>query len=79
MRMLEAQGYSCTRAAASLGVWDVIAIGPHDIRAIQVKSGGARCSRIEREQMALFRCPENVRREIWRWPDRARLPLVEVL
>jgi hypothetical protein len=28
--LLEAAGYRCTRAAASLGVWDVVAIGSQD-------------------------------------------------
>ena len=39
IRILEAAGYTCTKAGGSLGVFDVIAIGPRDIRAIQVKAG----------------------------------------
>ncbi len=38
MALLEAAGYLCTRAAASLGAWDVIGIGPTDIVLLQVKS-----------------------------------------
>jgi len=38
MRLLEAAGYSVTRAAASLGDWDIIAIGPVDVILVQVKS-----------------------------------------
>ena len=43
MQVLERAGYVCTRAGASLGVVDVIAVGPHDVRLIQVKSGGEYC------------------------------------
>ena len=38
--ILENAGYHCTKAGASLGLFDVIAIGPHDVRCIQVKAGG---------------------------------------
>ena len=38
IRLLEAAGYVCTRAAASLGVWDIIGVGSQDIILLQVKS-----------------------------------------
>ena len=38
IRLLEAAGYACTRAAASLGVWDIIGVGSQDIILLQVKS-----------------------------------------
>lgn len=38
MAILEAAGYSVTRAAASLGAWDLVAIGSTDIVLCQVKS-----------------------------------------
>ncbi len=77
---LEAAGYCCTRAAGSLGVWDVIAIGAHDIRLVQVKAGD-RCqvSPAEKEQMQLFVAPPNASREIWRYFDRAKAPSIERL
>ena len=31
MALLEAAGYRCTRAAASLGAWDIIGIGSVDL------------------------------------------------
>jgi hypothetical protein len=34
----EAAGYACTRAAVSLGVWDIISIGSTDFVAVQVKT-----------------------------------------
>jgi hypothetical protein len=36
--LLEATGYRCTRAAASLGVWDLIGIGSTDVVLVQVKT-----------------------------------------
>ena len=78
MKVLEAQGYTCTRAAASLGDWDVVAIGPHDIKLIQVKAN-RRPGSVEMEKLLLFRCPRGCSKEIWVWKDRARFPNVEVL
>jgi Holliday junction resolvase len=79
IKLLEAAGYLCTRAGASLGVFDVLALGPHDVKAIQVKSGTRYCSAIEREQLHLVQVPSNVSKEIWRFPDRCRTPLIERL
>ena len=79
MRILEAAGYIVTRAGASLGVFDLVAIGAADIRCIQVKSGGQYLSAIEREQITGLAVPANVSRECWRFPDRCRAPLIERL
>jgi len=81
IRVLEAAGYCCTRAAGSLGAWDVIAIGPGDVRLVQVKSGKAPyCSPAEREGLELFQVPPTgVRKELWRWRDWARAPEIEVV
>ena len=79
VRLLEATGYVCTKAGGSFGIFDVIAIGPQDIRVLQVKAGTARCSPLEREQIRGLVVPANVSREIWRFPDRCREPLIERL
>jgi len=79
MRILEAAGYVCTRAGASLGLFDVIAVGPADVRLVQVKAGSKYLSAIEREQIVGLAVPANVSRECWRFPDRARAPLIERL
>jgi Holliday junction resolvase len=79
MRLLEAAGYSCTRAGASLGLFDVIAIGAVDVRCIQVKAGGQYASRLEREQLQQAVVPAFCTREIWRFPDRCKTPLIERL
>lgn len=79
IRILEAAGYVCTKAGGSLGLFDVIAIGPHDVRCVQVKSGGAYLSAVEREQIQGMVAPANVTRESWRFPDRCRTPVIERL
>ena len=79
MRILEAAGYLCTKAAASLGLFDVIAIGPNDVRLIQVKAGTKYLSGVEREAIKSLQVPSNVTREAWRFPDRCRAPLIERL
>lgn len=75
MALLEASGYSCTRAAASLGIFDVIGIGQTDVILLQVKTRDWP-SAAELEQIKLFRCPPNTKKLIHRWRDRARLPSV---
>jgi len=79
MRVLEAAGYVVTRAGASLGLVDVIAVGPHDVRLIQVKCGGEYLRALEREQLVLLRVPLGCSKECWRWPPRATAPVIEVL
>ena len=36
IKFLEADGYVCTKAGGSLGVFDVIALGPNAVRCLQV-------------------------------------------
>jgi hypothetical protein len=73
MMLLEAAGYRCTRAAASLGAWDVIGIGSAGIVLIQVKTrdwpGAA-----EMELLREFPAPPNARKLIHRWRDGQRMP-----
>jgi Holliday junction resolvase len=74
--LLEAAGYACTRAAASLGVWDIIGIGPTDVVLCQVKTRdwpGA----VEMETLREFRVPPGCKRLVHRWRDRMRLPDVK--
>lgn len=79
MRIREAAGYVCTRASPSLGLFDVVAVGPNDVRLVQVKAGGKYLSAVEREQIVALAVPANVSRECWRFPDRARAPVIERL
>jgi hypothetical protein len=73
MALLEAAGYQRTRAAASLGAWDLIGIGSMDVVLVQVKTcdwPGA----VEMETLKLFPAPANCRKLINRSRDRQRLP-----
>lgn len=79
IRILEAAGYVCTKAGGSLGAFDVIALGPKDVRAIQVKCGGARLSPLEREAIQEMELAPFVSREYWRFPDYCRQPTIEIL
>lgn len=76
--LLEAAGYRCTRAAASLGAWDIIGIGSADVLLVQVKSrdwpGAA-----ELETLKDFPCPSTCRKLVHRWRDRQRMPDVREL
>jgi len=79
IRILEAAGYICTKAGGSLGMFDVVALGPVDVKAIQVKAGTARLSPLEREQICDLTLPPNVSCEYWKFADYCRQPLIEVL
>lgn len=82
MRILEAAGYLCSRAAASLGLFDVIAVGPRDVRLVQVKCGDPRTCylpAVEREEITALVVAPNVSKECWRFHDGKREPLIEVL
>jgi hypothetical protein len=60
-------------------VFDVIAIGPRDVRCIQVKVNEY-LSALEREQMLGPRLPPNVTRQYRRFVDgQPRTPRIEVL
>jgi Holliday junction resolvase len=78
MRLLEASGYSVTRAAASLGAWDLVGISATDFVVVQVKSNRPP-SPAERETLTLFACPPNCRRILHIWYDRERMPRVIIL
>lgn len=78
MALLEAAGYQCTKSGASLGCWDIIAIGSNDFVLLQVKTrdwpGSA-----EMETLKNFVAPHNAKKLVHRWRDRQRLPDVREL
>ncbi|MFY9531248.1 MAG: hypothetical protein WBC04_17740 [Candidatus Acidiferrales bacterium] len=76
MAILEAAGYACTRAAASLGIFDVIGIGATDIVLAQLTTRDWPGS-VEMEQLRMFHCPPVCKKLIHRWRDRVRLPDVK--
>jgi Holliday junction resolvase len=78
IELLETAGYSYTRAAASLGIFDVIGVGPRDIVLVQVKSNEWPRS-VGMEAIRNFPAPANCRKLIHRWRDRQRLPDVRIV
>jgi hypothetical protein len=73
IRLLEAAGYASTRAAASLGAWDIIGIGSTDIVLCQVKTRDWPGT-VEMETLKAFPAPANCRRLLHRWRDQQRSP-----
>ena len=73
MAILEASAYRCTRAAASLGVFDIVGVGSTDVVLVQVKTRDWPGS-VESEAIKLFLAPANCRKLIHRWRARQRLP-----
>jgi hypothetical protein len=66
MNLLEADGYHTTRAAGSLGTWDVIGIGDEDVILLQVKTN--RWPRaVEMQMLRQFPTPPNVRKLVHCW------------
>ena len=73
IKLLEAAGYNCTRAAASLGVFDVIAIGAKDVILLQVKTRDWPGS-VEMEAIKSFAAPKFARKLVHRWRDGHATP-----
>ena len=78
MALLEAAGYSVTRAAASLGEWDVIGIGSTDVVLVQVKTRDWP-GLTEMESLRAFPAPPTCRKLVHRWRDYQRAPDVREL
>lgn len=76
--LLEASGYACTRAAASLSVFDIVGIGATDVVLCQVKSRDWPGT-VEMEAIRNFPCPPFCRKVIHRFRDGQRLPDVKVV
>ena len=79
-KQLEAEGYSVTRAAGSMGAWDLVAImhqyGEGElVRLVQVKSNLRPCPK-ERMKLGhdIAQYDTAVRGEVWVYRDRVALP-----
>jgi hypothetical protein len=80
IKMLEATGYLCIRAAGSLGPIDLAAFNEFGIRLIQIKANDwPRPEEREGLRMAAMGLPSNARIECWRWNDGAREPIIKRL
>lgn len=73
---LEQKGYLVSRAAGSLGLFDLVAVGPYDVLLVQVKAGSSRLSPKERAAIAALRTGPFVEKCWHLWPDRAKEPEV---
>lgn len=76
--LLESVGYAVTRAAASLGAWDLIGISSTDVVVVQVKTRDWPGS-VEMEGLMGFPVPPGVRKLVHRWRHGARRPDVREL
>jgi len=76
IRVLEAAGYLCVRAAASLGPFDIVGISPADVVLVQVKTNRWP-SEAELESLAVIPTPQGVRKLVHRWDDHRRFPHVK--
>ena len=74
--LLKSVGYCCTRAAASLGVFDIVGIGPTDVVPVQCRDWPGS---VEMETIRNFPCLQLCKKIIHRWRDRARLPDVRTV
>jgi hypothetical protein len=76
--ILEAEGYLCTRAAASLGAWDIIGVSATSVVLLQVKT----TKWPGLPEMAILRdfpAPTQVTKLVHRWRHRQTKPDVRVL
>lgn len=75
---LEGYGYRCTRAAASLGVWDIVGVSKENVVLVQVKSNRWPGKK-EREEMRKFKAPPCCEKHIHLWRDGAGEPEREIV
>jgi len=75
IRILEPAGHSCTRAAASLGAFDIVAVGPAGVRLVQVKSNRWPSS-AEMEAISMFAVPPGCSKEVWIFHHYSREPVI---
>ena len=77
-KILETAGYYVLKAGGSLGIWDLVALGPACVRLVQVKSN-EKPRPAERERLELLPCLPYASKEVWVFHDRHREPAIEVL
>ena len=67
LKKLRAEGWFCSRSAASHGPVDIFAARDGQVLMVQVKSGTGRASREEKEMLKLWGAAFRGRVEIWRY------------
>lgn len=77
-KLLEATGHYVVKSGGSLGIFDLVALGPTGARLIQVKSN-EKPRPAERERLAHFPRFPFASKELWIFYDRIREPVIEML
>jgi len=77
-RLFEKEGFRVTRAAASLGEWDLVCISSKLVVLCQVKTNRWP-SGAEMEQMIAFPAPRKCLKLVHAWHDGERTPRVRVV
>ena len=73
IRLLEAHGYRCCRAAASLGEWDIVGVGSVDVVLARVMTD--EWPSVEKlEMLRSFGAPVNCKKVIHCWVGRRHVP-----
>ena len=76
--ILETAGYYVVKAGGSLGLFDLVALGPQGARLVQVTSN-EKPQPAERERLELFPRYPYTSKELWVFYDRRKEPTIEVL
>jgi len=75
-KQLEDIGYMVIKSGASLGLFDLIALGKKQCRLIQVKSNYANPA--TKEALELFDAPTYCTKELWIYKDRIKKPIITI-
>ena len=77
---LKVLGYDVIRSAASKSIWDIVAVGEHDIKLIQckrtkqtVKSAAAPKSVLKEMREAKSPRTGPISKELWTWVDQQQV------
>ena len=76
---LEAAGYTVVRSSGSRGPADLVAWNAQGFRLVQVKRGRDGISPLDRETFAQLPVPPGTLKEVWRYREARKPPIVEVL
>jgi hypothetical protein len=78
IRLLEASGYTCSRADKNLQPWDVFGIGPTDMVLVRIVTGYWPNPEAL-TPLCEFPSPPNCKKLVHQWRDGAELPTVHLV
>lgn len=73
MNLLRKEGWMVSRSAASHGAVDVFAAKDGRVKLVQVKSGKARATKDELEELAKWGKSANADAEVWHFKGRGKV------